>query len=59
MNTKGEIRKHYEKPQVSQIKLEIEETVLAACKSNTAGGKNSTPCRIGTGNKYCKTVLGS
>ncbi|MCK4529158.1 hypothetical protein KAW18_17470 [candidate division WOR-3 bacterium] len=55
-------RKYYEKPQVSQVKLEIEEAVLAGCKTTTGGGKDMPPagtkaCKL-TGQK-CLSILGS
>ena len=41
-------RKHYKRPQVSQVKLEIEEAVLTGCKSaaNDTAGKNSSGCDV-------------
>lgn len=59
MEAEGKVRKQYKKPQVSQVKLEIEETVLAGCKAYTVKGRNATPCKIGTGGGDCQTVLGS
>ena len=44
-------RKYYEKPRINNVKLEIEEAVLAGCKVGLAQpGKNgrrcnSTPCK--------------
>lgn len=55
METREKDRKNYKKPQVSQIKLEIEEAVLAACKNDTAPGRNvATGCHSGTG--QCQKV---
>lgn len=59
METKGKTRKHYKRPQVSRVKLEIEEAVLTACKSLAGFAKNKTPCKIGTGGGDCKTAYGS
>jgi hypothetical protein len=58
METKGEIRKQYKKPQVSQVKLEIEEAVLANCKGAGQSGKNATGCQQGVSSN-CKTTFGS
>ena len=58
METKGKIRKQYKKPQVSQVKLEIEEAVLVACKTVSGGSDGKKPgpgCGIGA----CSTTLGS
>jgi hypothetical protein len=48
METREKNRKDYKKPQVSQIKLEIEEAVLTGCKSavDDATGKNGSGCDI-------------
>jgi len=59
MGAKEIIRKHYEKPQVNQIKLEIEEAVLLNCKVDAG-----SPGKIGTGQSTCggnscKTTFGS
>ena len=62
METGEKNRKQYKKPQVSQIKLETEEAVLTACKTETTGGgKNvsSGACTTGTTGRYCQTNLGS
>jgi|GEM_PF-1068557 len=59
METKGKIRKEYKKPQVSQVKLEIEEAVLGNCKSITgitAGAKVDTICNT---TPLCRDVYGS
>jgi hypothetical protein len=57
--TKKYARKYYEKPRITEVKLEIEEAVLAGCKSTTVRGKNATPCKLGTGGGNCQTVYGS
>jgi hypothetical protein len=59
MDTKGKIRKQYKKPQVNQIKLEIEEAVLANCKATITpidtSGKDTSGCNIAK----CRTTQGS
>jgi hypothetical protein len=50
-------RKAYEKPSIREVKLEVEEAVLAACKrnsTNTAGTRNRG-CR----SSQCKGIYGS
>jgi hypothetical protein len=44
MNTKHSHKKAYKKPTVTQVKLEIDEAVLAGCKLTdaTAGKQNKT-----------------
>jgi hypothetical protein len=54
-------RKPYEKPRISEVKLEVEEAVLAACKSTvatTARGRRNIVC---SSRAACRTVrsLGS
>ncbi len=57
METKGKIRKQYKKPQVSQVKLEIEEAVLAACKvTKPSSAKNNKGCGVVPS---CRTTQGS
>lgn len=54
METKEEIRKSYIKPQINQVKLEIQEAVLLNCKSQTgttAAAKNATICNV---NPLCR-----
>jgi len=52
----GSARKPYVRPQVKEVRLEVEEAVLAACKANsTAAGKNTKYC----GHSQCKTTYGS
>lgn len=57
METKEKIRKHYKKPQVNKVKLEIEEAVLAGCKgfAGDSSGKIPQDCS----NPGCKTTYGS
>lgn len=56
METREKTRKQYKKPQVSQVKLEIEEAVLTACKvlANDPGqsGKQQPICSF----TACKNV---
>ncbi|MDO8722981.1 MAG: hypothetical protein Q7J31_12285 [Syntrophales bacterium] len=57
MEAKGEIRKQYKKPQITKVKLEIEEAILAGCKVTAAGqGSGTKNC---TNNPKCRTTLGS
>lgn len=48
METKEKFRKTYKKPQVNEVKLEIKEAVLAACKAflTDGNGKNTSGCDI-------------
>lgn len=57
MKTKEKNRKHYKKPQVSQIKLEIEEAVLSNCKTvpDDPSGVGNKWC----GHNQCKGTFGS
>ena len=45
METKDKNRKNYKKPQINQVKLEIDEAVLLACKVLSGD--------VGQGNKRC------
>jgi hypothetical protein len=49
-------RKTYKKPEIIQVKLTVEEAVLAACKTMTSepSGKNKR-----CGHPQCSTTLGS
>ena len=57
MNTKDKTRKPYQKPQVTQVKLEMEEAVLLACKTGKKDpyGRNNKGC----GSPACKDLFGS
>ena len=56
MKTKDNTRKPYQRPQVTQVKLEMEEAVLQACKASSAGkAKGNRQC----GHPGCKTTFGS
>jgi len=57
METREKNRKQYKKPQVNQVKLEIEEAILAACKiTGNSTGKASPPkCS----NTACQATVGS
>jgi hypothetical protein len=44
-------KKNYEKPSVSEVKLDLEQTVLAACKGD------SVTTAVGTGDGSCTTAL--
>lgn len=50
-------KKTYQKPSVTRVKLEIDESVLAACKhfNGDSTGKNAKYC----GANSCKTEYGS
>lgn len=58
MEKKGKIRKCYEKPQITQVKLEIEEAVLQACKTGPGSTDGKTP-GPGCGGSACQTIYGS
>jgi hypothetical protein len=57
METKEKIKKSYTKPLVTQVKLEIQEAILAGCKTGfNENGKASPPkCQ----NTSCLTSYGS
>ena len=57
METREKNRKQYKKPQVNQVKLEIEEAVLAACKVTTSGTGKASPPKCS--NTSCQSTLGS
>jgi hypothetical protein len=44
MEKENRIRKPYKKPEVHQVKLEIEEAVLQACKVSTETAKTNKAC---------------
>jgi len=45
LERKEKDRKNYKKPQINQVNLEIEEAVLAACKTGPgAAGKGAKNC---------------
>lgn len=54
--TEGTDRQPYRKPQLEQVRLEVEEAVLTACKNSDPAtpGKNTPNCRPGTNS--CKTI---
>ncbi|MGD9014634.1 MAG: hypothetical protein PVI33_01230 [Candidatus Omnitrophota bacterium] len=39
------IRKHYSKPQINQVELNLEEAVLAACKTGPGASHPSGPTK--------------
>lgn len=56
METREKNRKQYKKPQVRQVKLEIEEAILAGCKvTTTSSGQSNKTCN----HSQCKTTQGS
>ena len=57
METKEKNRKNYQKPQINQVNLIIEEAVLQACKGSAgdAAGKKGAGCAVA----QCKTTIGS
>ena len=57
MEAKEKIRKYYEKPRINEVKLEIEEAVLAACKVTTSGTGKASPPKCS--NTSCQSTLGS
>ena len=50
-------KKAYKKPKITQVKLEMDEVVMKACKAfdGDSTGKNSKVC----GHSSCKTTYGS
>ncbi len=51
-------RKPYEKPVITRVRLEVEETVLAACKTTPGKGPQPAfPCKHPA--KACLAILGS
>lgn len=59
MKTNEKIRKFYVKPRVTQIKLEIQEAVLAGCKVVAAGPGPGTGFQCTRTSSKCLTTLGS
>jgi len=57
MTAQDKAKKTYKKPKVTQVRLEMEEAVLQACKhfNGDSTGKNSKTC----GTNSCKLVFGS
>jgi len=52
------IRKPYEKPAITRVTLEVEETVLAACKTSPGKGPQPAfPCKHPK--KACLAIVGS
>jgi len=51
-------RKPYETPAITRVRLEVEETVLAACKTSPGKGPQpSFPCKHPK--KACLAIVGS
>jgi hypothetical protein len=57
MATKGKTKKTYKKPKIIEVKLEMEEAVLQACKhfNGDSTGKGNKTC----GTNSCKMTYGS
>ena len=57
MATQTKTKKTYQKPTITQVKLEIEECLLSGCKhfDGDSTGKNAKHC----GTSSCKTDFGS
>jgi hypothetical protein len=57
MATRDKAKKTYKKPKVTQVKLEMEEAVLQACKhfDGDSTGKGNKTC----GTNSCKMTYGS
>jgi len=53
METTEKIRKSYMKPRVTQVKLEIQEATLTACK------KTGSTIRSACSSNGCKVIKGS
>lgn len=59
MKTREKIRKYYKKPQITEVKLEIDEAVLTHCKLNDQTvGSGTKKCGGGTGPR-CQNTQGS
>lgn len=58
MTLKKNNRKYYKKPQVNQVKLEIGEAVLSACKTTQGATTGKQPGNY-CGGSGCKLTLGS
>lgn len=57
MTTQGRAKKIYKKPKITEVKLEMEEAVLQACKAfyGDSTGKGNKEC----GTNSCKLTYGS
>jgi hypothetical protein len=57
METRNKTRKSYKKPQLTQVKLQLEEAVLQPCKGydNDPAGKSTKWC----GHSGCKMTFGT
>jgi len=57
MATNSRAKKTYKKPSITEVKLEMEEAVLQACKvfDGDSQGKNAKHC----GTSSCKLTFGS
>ena len=57
MAAEDKTKKVYSKPKVTQVKLEMDEVVMQACKAfdGDSTGKNAKVC----GHNSCKTTYGS
>ena len=57
MEKRRKTRRTYQKPQITRVRLEMEEAVLQACKATAsdAAGKGNKVC----GHPGCKHTLGS
>lgn len=57
MEIREKNRKQYKRPQISQVKLEIEEAVLVVCKTTNGSTGRGEPvgCKLGK----CKDSYGS
>lgn len=59
METNEKIRKSYIKPRVTQVKLEIQEAVLAGCKVTAAASGPQATYLCTTTQYKCRTTTGS
>lgn len=56
METNEKIRKSYIKPRVTQVKLEIQDAVLVACKATDTGSGPGTHCTSPPAGRCSKTI---
>jgi len=53
------VRKHYQKPEIKQVKLVIDEAVLSGCKKFSGDTAGKAAAAKFCGNAACKTEYAS
>jgi len=53
------VRKHYQKPEINQVKLVIDEAVLSGCKKFSGDTAGKVAASKFCGNTACKTEYAS